>query len=56
MYSKKILVIYPEETSTYIAVYHGAEMSFLKNIKHSADELNAFKEIKDQLAFRKKQF
>ncbi len=54
MYSKKILVIYPEEKSTYLAVYHGSEMSFLKNIKHADDELKAFKEIKDQLAFRKK--
>ena len=54
MYSKKILVIYPEEKSTYIAVYHGPEMSFLKNIKHTDNELDAFKEIKDQLAFREK--
>lgn len=54
MYSKKILVIYPEEKSTYLAVYHGSEMSFLKNIKHSDEELSAFKEIKDQLSFRKK--
>ena len=54
MYSKKILVIYPEEKSTYIAVYYGSEMSFLKNIKHSDEELSAFKQIKDQMAFRKK--
>jgi len=54
MYSKKILVIYPEERSTYIAVYHGSEMTFLKNIKHPDAELDSFKEIKDQLTFRKK--
>jgi len=53
MYSKKILVIYPEEKSTYIAVFHGAEMSFLKNIKHTEAELSGFQEIKDQVSFRK---
>ena len=47
MYSKKILVIYPEEKSTYIAVFHGAEMSFLKNIKHTEAELSGFQKIRD---------
>ncbi len=53
MYSKKILVIYPEEKSTFVAIYHSSEMSFLKNIKHPEEDLNKFNEIQDQLQYRK---
>ena len=34
-----ILAINPGSTSTKIAVYNGAEQLFLKNIKHSSEEL-----------------
>jgi len=53
MFAKKILVIYPEEKSTFVAVYHSSEMSFLKNIKHSDEELDQFEKIIDQFQFRK---
>ncbi|MCK5343649.1 MAG: butyrate kinase, partial [Candidatus Heimdallarchaeota archaeon] len=53
MYAAKILVIYPEEKSTFVAVYHASEMSFLKNIKHSNEELDQFDKIADQKQFRK---
>ena len=53
MFSKKILVIYPEERSTFVAIYHSSEMSFLKNIKHSDEELDKFEKIIDQLDFRR---
>lgn len=53
MFTKKILVIYPEEKSTFVAVYHSSEMSFLKNIKHTDEELDQFDKIFDQLQFRK---
>lgn len=49
-----ILAINPGSTSTKIAVYNGAEQMFLKNIKHSSEELSPFKEIADQYEFRKK--
>lgn len=53
MFSKKILVIYPEERSTFVAIYHSSEMSFLKNIKHPDQELDQFSMIIDQLDFRR---
>jgi butyrate kinase len=53
MYSRKIVVIYPEERSTFVAVYHASEMSFLKNIKHSDEDLEKFQNISEQIQFRK---
>lgn len=53
MFSKKILIIYPEERSTFVAIYHSSEMSFLKNIKHTDEELDKFEKIIDQLDFRR---
>ncbi len=49
----KILVINPGSTSTKIAVFEQEEAVFLKNIKHTAEELKPFKSITEQYAFRK---
>lgn len=49
----KILAINPGSTSTKIAVFANDKNIFLKNIKHSAEELQPFKKISDQFAFRK---
>ncbi|MEA3318223.1 MAG: butyrate kinase, partial [Bacteroidota bacterium] len=48
-----ILAINPGSTSTKIAVYKNTKSVFLKNIKHSADEINKFEKIVDQFEFRK---
>jgi butyrate kinase len=49
----KILAINPGSTSTKIAVYLNNKSVFVKNIKHTADELKGFKNIADQFKFRK---
>ena len=49
----RILAINPGSTSTKIAVFQGTEPIFLKNIKHSAEELLPFHKITDQFEFRK---
>jgi butyrate kinase len=49
----KILVINPGSTSTKVAVFEQEEAVFLKNIKHSTEDLKPFKSITDQYAFRK---
>jgi butyrate kinase len=49
----RVLAINPGSTSTKIAVFQGSEPIFLKNIKHSAEELAPFKCITDQFSFRK---
>ncbi len=48
-----ILAINPGSTSTKIAVFKKTKEIFLKNIKHSSEELEGFKEITDQYEFRK---
>lgn len=48
-----ILAINPGSTSTKIAVFSGEEQIFVKNIKHSSDELAPFIKITDQYEFRK---
>ncbi len=53
MEEKRILAINPGSTSTKIAVYAGTKLLFLKNIKHSVEDLANFKEITDQFDFRK---
>lgn len=53
MEEQRILAINPGSTSTKIAVYQGAKSIFLKNIKHSAEELQPFNTIVDQFGFRK---
>lgn len=53
MEESRILAINPGSTSTKIAVYQGSKSIFLKNIKHTAEELQPFKKIVDQFHFRK---
>jgi butyrate kinase len=49
----RILAINPGSTSTKIAVFDGKEEVFVKNIKHSAEELSGFGKITEQTDFRK---
>ncbi|PLW94813.1 MAG: butyrate kinase [Marinilabiliales bacterium] len=49
----KILTINPGSTSTKIAVFENAKNVFLKNIKHSSEELEPFETISEQYQFRK---
>ncbi len=50
----RILAINPGSTSTKIAIYNNTKSAFLKNIKHSATDLQKFSAITDQYEFRKK--
>ncbi|MDR0206889.1 MAG: butyrate kinase [Bacteroidales bacterium] len=50
----RILAINPGSTSTKIAIFDGKEQLFVKNIKHSTEELSDFKKITDQSDFRRK--
>lgn len=52
MIKKNILVIYPEEDVTKIAVYRNTEPLFLKTIKHSVDTLEAFDHFTEQIELR----
>lgn len=49
----RILAINPGSTSTKIAVYHNEDPIFVKNIKHSSEELAKYEKVVDQLTFRK---
>ena len=49
----RVLAINPGSTSTKIAVYEGNKSIFLKNIKHSAEDLKGFSHIAEQFEFRK---
>ncbi|MDD2635805.1 MAG: butyrate kinase [Bacteroidales bacterium] len=49
----RILTINPGSTSTKIAVFENAKNVFLKNIKHSNEELAKFTGITEQYQFRK---
>ncbi|RPH25493.1 MAG: butyrate kinase, partial [Bacteroidales bacterium] len=49
----KILAINPGSTSTKIAVYKNNKSIFLKNIKHTSNDLKDFCKIADQFEFRK---
>ena len=49
----RILAINPGSTSTKIAVFNGKEEVFVKNIKHSTEELSGFIKITEQTNFRK---
>lgn len=53
MENRLILAINPGSTSTKIAVYDNIKSVFVKNIKHSSDELKSFPSIIKQFAFRK---
>lgn len=48
-----ILAINPGSTSTKIAVFDQMEQVFIKNIKHSTEQLSVFPTIADQYEFRK---
>jgi butyrate kinase len=53
MKKKVILAINPGSTSTKIAIFEEKYISFIKNIKHTSEELAPFKTIADQYEFRK---
>jgi butyrate kinase len=50
----RILAINPGSTSTKIAVFQGTEPIFLKNIKHTTEDLLPYPRITDQFEFRKR--
>ncbi len=52
--SIRILAINPGSTSTKIAVYANSNPVFLKNIKHSTEEIKQFTTIADQYEYRKR--
>lgn len=49
----KILTINPGSTSTKIAVFEGEKAIYSKNVSHDAAELAKYKEVSDQLPYRK---
>ena len=49
----RILAVNPGSTSTKIAVYQNSDPVFLKNIKHSPEDLAPFPKITDQFEFRR---
>ena len=49
----RVLAINPGSTSTKMAVYQNTEPIFLKNIKHTTEEIAPFPKITDQFQFRK---
>ncbi len=53
MKNVRVIAINPGSTSTKIAVFQNTEPIFLKNIKHSTEELAPFPKITDQFQFRK---
>lgn len=53
MAKRIILTLNPGSTSTKIAVFHSNEQVFLKNIKHSSEDLDQFGTIPEQYEYRK---
>lgn len=53
MSNKILLTINPGSTSTKIAIFHSNKLMFLKNIKHSSEDLDKFEKISDQFQYRK---
>ncbi len=51
--NNRVLAINPGSTSTKIAVFDGDKVAFLKNIKHSVEDLAPFENITAQYEFRK---
>jgi butyrate kinase len=49
-----ILVINPGSSSTKIAIFENLTPKFLKNIKHSLEDISKFNSISEQFDFRKK--
>ena len=54
MQNIRVLSINPGSTSTKIAVYKDKKPVFIKNIKHTNEELSKYNRITDQLEYRKK--
>jgi butyrate kinase len=50
---KLILAINPGSTSTKIAVYENIKQAFIKNIKHSTEDLSKYDKISDQFEYRR---
>ena len=50
---KLILAINPGSTSTKISVYEDTQEVFTKTLRHSNEELAPYKNVIDQLDFRK---
>jgi butyrate kinase len=48
MEEELLLAINPGSTSTKIAVFRNTKEVFLKNIKHSCEEIQGFEKITDQ--------
>ncbi len=53
MENRLILAINPGSTSTKIAVYDNIKSVFVKNIKHTSEELKNFPNVINQFSFRK---
>ena len=53
MKNYKVFAINPGSTSTKIAMFEGEKEIFSRNISHDAEKLKEFKEISDQLPYRK---
>ncbi|MCH3951625.1 MAG: butyrate kinase [Acidaminococcus sp.] len=53
MKTYKVFVINPGSTSTKVAMFEGTKKVYSENIQHSAKELKSFKEVWDQLGYRK---
>lgn len=49
----KILTINPGSTSTKISVFEGKKAIFTKNVSHDASELARYREVSDQLPYRR---
>ena len=49
----RILAINPGSTSTKIAVFQNTDPVFLKNLKHTTEELAPYPKITDQFHYRK---
>lgn len=48
----QILAINPGSTSTKVGIFHGEELVFVTEIRHTAEELRPFPLISDQIEFR----
>ena len=49
----KILTINPGSTSTKVALFDDDQVLFSQNVSHAAEELAKYKELMDQLPYRK---
>ena len=51
--SYRLLIINPGSTSTKIALYDNEKPIFNDVVRHSSQEISSYKNIMDQLSFRK---